>query len=179
MLFGMKLCPGLAVVFLWSSVKGYYHNTRLNMSEHIPSNPEHTVIRGDWASYHCGRENTCHWSAELCKDGEGWGWEGEGWRIERPYQRWGGGLNISPPPKEKQKQEEEIKWCVKWRRNNGLGQATWCRSDAVMVQKGGEVEEWQGDFIGFWRTVGIWRELEISENESAAQMQCREQHLQY
>ena len=37
------------------------------MLEHIPSNPEHTVIRGDWASYHCDRTNTCHWSAVLCK----------------------------------------------------------------------------------------------------------------
>lgn len=37
------------------------------MLEHIPSNPEHTVIRGDWASYHCDRTNTCHWSVVLCK----------------------------------------------------------------------------------------------------------------
>lgn len=59
--------PSLAVVFLRNSVRGYLHNTRLNMLVHIPSNPEHTVIRGDWASYHCDRTNTCHWSTELCK----------------------------------------------------------------------------------------------------------------
>lgn len=39
--------PSLAVVFLWSIVRGYQHNTSLNILEHIPSNPEHTIIRGN------------------------------------------------------------------------------------------------------------------------------------
>lgn len=51
------------------------------MSEHIPSNPEHTVIRGDSeeTSYHCDRTNTCHWSARLCKGGRVW----DGLRVGR------------------------------------------------------------------------------------------------
>lgn len=40
----------LGVVFLWSIIRGYQHNTSLNTLEHIPSNPQHTVIRGSWAS---------------------------------------------------------------------------------------------------------------------------------
>lgn len=76
--FAIMRSAGLAVVLLWSRVSGYQHNSRLNMLEHIPSNPEHTVIRGDWASYYCDSTKTCHWSAELCKGvcvWEGWGAE--------------------------------------------------------------------------------------------------------
>lgn len=79
--FAVRRRPGLAVAFLWSSIEGYQHNTRLNMLEHIPSNPEHTVIRGHWASYHSDHTNTCHWSAELCKGVWGCGrgeWLGRG-----------------------------------------------------------------------------------------------------
>lgn len=33
-----------------AALRGYQRNTRLNMLEHIPSNPEHGVIGGDWGS---------------------------------------------------------------------------------------------------------------------------------
>lgn len=63
--FAARRPPSLAAVLLWSIVRGYQHNTRLNILEHIPSNPEHTVIRGNWASYHCDRTSTRHWFADL------------------------------------------------------------------------------------------------------------------
>lgn len=53
--------PGVAVVIpCSSSIRRYQHNTTLNMFEHIPSNPKHTVIRGDCT-------NTCCSAAKLCK----------------------------------------------------------------------------------------------------------------
>lgn len=88
MSFAVRQCPGLAVVFLWSSVRGYQHNTRLNMLEHIPSNPEHTVIRGDWASYQCDAQTHAMSLlnyAKVCGCGRGEELGGSGghrvWRI--------------------------------------------------------------------------------------------------
>lgn len=48
-----------------AALRGYQHNTSLNMLEHIPSNPEYTVIRADCASHPFDCTNTRHWSAEL------------------------------------------------------------------------------------------------------------------
>lgn len=84
MVFVVRLLPGMAALLLWRSIGGDQHNTRLNMFEHIPSNPEHTVIIGVWASNHVDHTNSYQWSAEVCKGV--WPWEG--WRIERRRRKW-------------------------------------------------------------------------------------------
>lgn len=58
------------------------------MLEQIASNPEHTVIRGDWASYHCDSTSTCHWFDEISKggviiDGEKKKWSEKLWDLLR------------------------------------------------------------------------------------------------
>lgn len=87
--FHLVLCISFAarrhssqgVVFLWSIIRGYQHNTSLNTLEHIPCNPQSSIIRGSWASYHCDHTNTYHWSAKVSGSKRGREERGrEGWK---------------------------------------------------------------------------------------------------
>lgn len=57
-------CSSQGVVFLWCIIRGYQHNTSLNTLEYIPSNPQHTAIRGSRLPTTVTTQ-TYHWSAKV------------------------------------------------------------------------------------------------------------------